>query len=363
MSTDTIQTRSRPSVLAPPGRRRRLGVLVCGLFLVLLTAGTVPTASAAPPALPAVAVVAPVEVDQCNDWGNGGGNEVRCNVTVTNNFNVATLVASSTVTVQECLGAAGAAICDPERTTSYAGLVTSVYQCNYSVDGGGSNVACNVSVINNITGAATATPATINQCNDSGAAGEEPTVVCDPEDRSDTLAAITQCNGSANDGTAPRRVLCEVSPSTETSALPFTVNQCNNSANGGGSTVVCSTSMVNRITAISTPVIPPDGGDTPTATPTPTPTATPTPTPTPTPSASATPVPVPGTGSSGTTLPLPTGPVAGGPGSPPDTLAFTGDDAGQTALLAGALVMLGGLAITVSVLRTRRVRREAESLR
>ena len=129
-------------------------------------AALAPTPLAAPPPRGA-----PVAINQCNGTDNVGGQAVACNVTVTNNLNLATNVASSTVEVKECHGAANAALPCTTTITPSDQLVTSVDQCNGSGSGGGGTVECNVYVVNNITGTSPGpTPATINQCNGTGRA-------------------------------------------------------------------------------------------------------------------------------------------------------------------------------------------------
>ena len=199
-------------------------------------------------------------IAQCNSIENTPGRGIICDVTVINNLDATTGVASSTVTLKACLGPANTAETDPamictSTTTSYGSLVTSVNQCNSAANGGGGSVICNVYVTNNITGAPTTgvTPATINQCVGSGSEGSEPTLKCSPVPASTTNATITQCNGSANGGGAPERVTCTVSPSTVSSQIPVLINQCNDSANGGGAVVTCTTSLTNDSRA-STPI-------------------------------------------------------------------------------------------------------------
>jgi hypothetical protein len=188
-------------------------------------------------------------IAQCNNVANTGGLGLNCDVTVTNNLNVTTGVASSTVTVKECHAAANTAPTCPTSTTSYDALTTSVNQCNYAASGGGSSVICNVHVTNNITGAASTgvTGATVDQCNGSGAEGSAPTLNCDPFPASTTGATITQCNGSVNGGGAADRVTCTVTPSTMSAQLPVPINQCNNTANGGGSVVTCTASATTPV--------------------------------------------------------------------------------------------------------------------
>ena len=186
-------------------------------------------------------------IAQCNDVANTGGLGLNCDVTVINNLDVTTGVASSTVTVTECLAAANTAPTCTTATTSFDSLTTSVTQCNDAANGGGSSVICNVTVTNNVTGSASTdiTAATVNQCNGSGAEGTGPTLNCDPFPASTTGATITQCNGSTNGGGASDRVTCTVTPSTTSALLPVSINQCNGTANGGGSVVTCAASLTN----------------------------------------------------------------------------------------------------------------------
>ena len=189
----------------------------------LLPAGT---ASAAAPA-----------VEQCNGVDNQGGQEVRCEVTVTNSLDLATGEGSSTVTVQECHGPAGAPTCGEPATSRFNDVTTTVSQCNGSGNGGGGVVECTVRVTSTITGDATTSPATVNQFNGSGqGGGTEPTVRCSPRG-STTDATITQCNEAGNGGGGTERVRCQVDPSTQSAALVVDVDQCNGSGNGGGGVV------------------------------------------------------------------------------------------------------------------------------
>ena len=200
-------------------------------------------------------------IEQCNDIGNVGGQGIICDVTVTNNLDVATGVASSTVILKECFGDANTAETNPAVTCkitpySYSSLVTSVKQCNAAVNGGGGSVICNVYVTNNITGNPTTgvTPATVNQCVGSGTGGgTESTLKCSPFPASTTNATVTQCNGSANGGGAQERVICTVNPSTVSSQIPVTIDQCNASANEGGAVVTCTASLTNDARASTPP--------------------------------------------------------------------------------------------------------------
>jgi hypothetical protein len=203
-------------------------------------------ALAAPTPVTAAAPAPGAAVKQCNGTDNVGGQAVACKVTVTNNLDLNTGDTGSTVEVQQCHGAANAALTCTNDVTPSDQLTTSVDQCNGSGSGGGGTVNCEVRIVNNITGPGLPVPATIDQCNGSGAGGgTQPTVSCDPIGNT-TDATITQCNDSGNGGGGTMRVKCTVTPSTESSALPVSVNQCNGSGNGGGATVTCTVSVTNN---------------------------------------------------------------------------------------------------------------------
>ena len=218
---------------------KRVLVLVAALLIAVLGLTFTPSGNSASAA---------ETIAQCNSIDNTPGLGISCDVTITNNLDVATGVASSTVTLKECRGAANTDLTCTTATSSYGSFVSAVEQCNFAENGGGASVVCNVYVTNNITGGSTTgvTAATVNQCNGSGAEGGAPTLNCDPFPASTTSATITQCNGSANGGGAPERVTCTVSPSTMSSQLPVSINQCNNTANGGGSVVTCGASLTNN---------------------------------------------------------------------------------------------------------------------
>ena len=228
---------------------RRSTVLTLGLFLAtgVLMGGDLSAASAAP---------ASPTVNQCNGTDNVGGQAVVCDITITNNLNLATGAVSSTVTTNDCHGAAGAppVVTCIALTQNFPTLTTSANQCNGSGLGGGSNVICSVTILNNITGTVTPTAATVDQCVGSGTGGGGgSTMVCDPFPANTTNATVTQCNGSGNGGGGVIRVQCTVGPSTITSALPVTVDQCNGSGNGGGNTVTCTVSIRTTVLAGSAP--------------------------------------------------------------------------------------------------------------
>jgi hypothetical protein len=229
-------------------RRRSWGAsALMGFALVAgsLTMGALVIAPAAP------ASAAPI--NQCNSVDNTPGLGIECDITVANHLDMATGVGSSTVTIRECHGAANTApaTCTGPTTTDYTELTTAVSQCNSVLDGGGASLHCTIHVVNTITGATTATAATINQCADSLGGGTVVLRACSPDGVTTTNATITECNGTANGGTSS--LTCVVEPgSTETAQLRVLVNQCNSSANGGGSLVVCSVGMSTVIVPAST---------------------------------------------------------------------------------------------------------------
>ncbi len=212
-----------------------LGALVLGGFFGTHGASAAATAPAAaqcdPPAFP-----------------TGAGFQVTCTITIDDTATAAGAT-SSTVTATACLAAAGVTPplgCTTTVTTSNQ-LVTSVDQCNGIVDGGGSNVTCDVSVVDTVPAGATTSGVTVNECIGSGTGGgTQPTLVCAPTS-STTNATVTQCNGSGNGGGASTRVQCDVTGAT--AAEPITINQCNGSSNGGGSTVTCATTFTNNFIA------------------------------------------------------------------------------------------------------------------
>ena len=236
-----------------------LGLLLSAFVLTALPA---PSASAAP---------VDGTVDQCNGVaGVGGGTgAAECSVTVDNYLDLATGATSSTTSTVVSIHAANTEVPRPAATVvNSTQLIRSVDQCNGSINVGGGNTICTVTVNNHITGATTESPATVNQCVGSGESTE---LDCVPLENT-TSATVTQCNGSGNGGGGD--VFCRVNPSaTVTTEVPITVNQCNASSNGGGSTVKCGTELNTFVRAAE--VTPADTAATPTATPTPTETALP----------------------------------------------------------------------------------------
>lgn len=194
---------------------------------------------------------------QCNAVGGGGGQGYDCSVEITNLYDVATGLGSSTVRTIACSGPANT---DPLPTCTDSGilpvaeLTNIVDQCNGTVGGDGGSLYCSVSMINTIIGDATVADATVNQCVGSlGGGGTVEPSICDPV-QSTTGATVTQCNGSVNGGGG--RMNCTVGPSTTNSAFPVSITQCNGSAEGTGNLMECSTS----ITTIIQPAETDDGG-------------------------------------------------------------------------------------------------------
>jgi hypothetical protein len=235
----------RGSLYGRFARLRTRGVLAVTLSLLtgasmLLLGGLIqmPQASAAGNAPP---------VSQCNPpaFPTGGGEQVTCTITVQNNISTSG-ARSSVTTMTACLAAAGVgppAGCLTTIKRSTTGLVSSVNQCNGVVNGGGSNVICDVSVENTVPVGTTASGVTVDECVGSGTGGgTAPTTLCNPT-ASTSGATVTQCNGSGNGGGASMRVKCTVTGGAM--AFPVTVNQCNDSSNGGGSTVICQTTFTN----------------------------------------------------------------------------------------------------------------------
>jgi hypothetical protein len=234
--------------VAHRGMRHTLAI-VATVALSLLYAGF---GSAAQPA-------AAAPYAHCDSLFNTPGLGMDCTVAIVNNLDLATGVTSSTTTYTRCSGDANTALsCEGPTTVSSTELVTSVSQCNSSLDGGGASMHCSVTITNNIVGDATAIGATVNQCNDSLEGGGIVLRACNPDPASTSGAAITQCNNSDNGGGSS--LTCSVTAgSTTTAALYVTVSQCNSSANGGGSLIVCSVGMTTNITPAV--VVPPDDDD------------------------------------------------------------------------------------------------------
>ncbi len=228
-------------------------------------AGALPTA-------PTVTQCDAASISAPSAFPTGADYQVTCTITIVNNVS-ASGATSSTVTASACLAAAGVtypncpdnlnlvpALLNPSTiVTTSSQLVTSVNQCNSIVNGGGSNVICNVSVTNNVPSATPTTNVTVDQCVGSATGGGSGVPNCTPIGNT-TSATVTQCNGSATGGgtyTGTTAVNCTVTGAT--AALPVTINQCNGSATGGGSSVTCSATVVNNFAPTTTTTVIPVG--------------------------------------------------------------------------------------------------------
>jgi hypothetical protein len=211
-------------------------LLAAGLLLVGSLAFAGPVGAAVSPGGPTTTCD--------NGLYNTGGLGLICETTITNT--ITGTGGSSKIVVRECHGAAGAPAAACAITTRFSTkLVTSVNQCNGSINGGGGTLRCSVKVTNRFVNMKTgATAATVNECNGSGASGAiGTTIVCDPFPATTTGATVTQCNGSANGGTLVG-LHCSAT-GTKPSSHGVKINQCNDSANGGGAMVICSASISN----------------------------------------------------------------------------------------------------------------------
>ncbi len=211
-----------------------------------------------------LASAAPVAVGQCNadTFPTGAGFEVTCYVTVLNTM-TASGATSSSVTTTECL--AGAGVPYPSCTTAptpngpvvtvtnSTQLVNSVTQCNGIVTGGGSNVICHVEITNDVPVGTASSALTVNQCNNAATTTEQ----CNPYPASTTGASVTQCNGSGGAGTYVGTYSVQCTAVGGASALPLSVNQCNGTATGGGSSVTCTVSVANVFEQVAPPVTTP----------------------------------------------------------------------------------------------------------
>lgn len=90
-----------------------------------------------------------------------------------------------------------------------------VNQCNFNETGAAREIRCDVTVVNTLDVATGITSSTVT---------------------------TTVCEG------APGAALCVTTPGAATTDIVNSVNQCNNSANAGGSVVTCNVNVVNTIT-------------------------------------------------------------------------------------------------------------------
>ena len=210
-------------------------------LVLILSAALLGLGSMAVAGVASAAVIAPTTTCS-NGVDDTPGLGLICEVTIVNTFTSSGGTAN--VTVRECHGAAGdpTAACTT-RTTVLTKPVTTVNQCNYATNGGGSTLRCSVKITNAFIGVSPgAIGVSVNQCVGSG---DGIANTCDPFPATTSGAAITQCNGSANGGTLVT-LKCTAS-GTASAGHRVTINQCNNSANGGGSLVICSASIASRV--------------------------------------------------------------------------------------------------------------------
>jgi hypothetical protein len=301
---------------------------MCFLVMAVLAYGGA-TANAAPLGAP---------INQCNNItaSNVGGQGVSCTVTVVNFVTAGGSATGTpnTITVTICSGAAGpigagAGTCATTTTTS-AQPVTQVTQCDGVANGGGGVLICSVTMTNNISGSATATPANVYQCIGSVITGPGAPGTCTPVNTpgitSVTAATVGQCNGSGNGGTSVGFVCSVGTGSTTSASLPVNVDQCNGSANGGGSLVRCTATVNNVIlAATASPSATAPAYASPSATPT---------------AAAATATPVPSSGATATPARTAT-PVTGLPST--STL-----DGSAPLMLGGLLLILTGALVVRS---------------
>jgi len=233
--------------------RRPLALFFGALFaLALVMSSSLITVSPA-----SAATIAPTTTCS-NGVDNSGGLGLICRVTVINT--ITATGGSAVVVVHECHGAAGDpnALCRT-RTLRLGRPLTTVRQCNGSINGGGGTLRCSVSVRNDFVGVSpNPTAATVNQCVGSGSSI---TKGCDPFPATTTGATITQCNGTANGGTLVG-MTCRAN-GTKSSAASVRINQCNGSANGGGALVICTSNITNRM--VSAPATSTNSADQPTS--------------------------------------------------------------------------------------------------
>lgn len=122
--------------------RHTLSALVAGLFgLAFLATGSLTAVT------PVSAATLAATTTCSNGVDNAGGLGLICEVTIENT--ITAIGGSATVTVRECHGPAG----DPEaactvQVSILTEPVTSVDQCNDSINGGGGTLRCSVNVTN-----------------------------------------------------------------------------------------------------------------------------------------------------------------------------------------------------------------------
>ena len=224
--------------------RRSIAILLTGGLLLLGSLGAATGARAAN-------TIGPTTTCSNDFQPVVAGLGIICEVTVVNS--ITATGGSATVTVHECHGPAGPpptqAACTTD-TTNLGEPVTTVTQCNGSINGGGTTLRCSVQVTNNFIGVSPGEAAvSVNQCVGS-AGGGGTAMTCVPFPASTSGAAITQCNGTASGGGGS---LTCTATGTMAAAHVVTINQCNGSSNGGGDLVICSANIDNNALAASAP--------------------------------------------------------------------------------------------------------------
>ena len=171
-------------------------------------------------------------VNQCNGIVTGGGSNVYCDVTVTNNVPVGSTTAG--VTVDQCIGSAtggGSTVrCAPNGSTTSA----TVTQCNGSATGGGTyagepTVGCTV------TGATSALPVSVNQCNGTATGGGS-AVTCATTVRNNFVASVPPTTTAPTVGSGTTTVPATGAGST---TVPGSGSGTTGSS-GSGSSVTCT---------------------------------------------------------------------------------------------------------------------------
>jgi hypothetical protein len=268
---------------------------------------------------PSTAQAATLVVDQCNGHGpsaQGATTQMNCNVTVVNTISGTTTSSTTTVTRLCALGPCSTP--NGTFTTRSTSLVTVVRQCNGSDNDSAHPINCNVTITNNISAnTPRARPVTAATVNECVGSGAGGGGTVNCVPFPATTTGATVTQCNGSGNGGGGTVACSVGTASRISrAIPITVNQCNGTGNPGGSVVTCRTNLITNITAAASA----------------TPTAT----------AAATP--------SSQVTQVPTGAVASGDGS------TSGGGNGTQGLVAGVLVFAGlGGAVVVAARRRRRL--------
>lgn len=142
----------------------------------------------------------------------------------------------------------------------HANAVSVATQCNGEMNGGGTEVACTVTVVNYLTanGTLSATsPSTVTMTRCVGASGPISTLTCTTvvSTSSEPVTAVQQCNGSGNGGGGA--VVCTVAIANHFSGnpaaiTPATVYQCVGSViTGTGAPGTCTPANTPGVTSVS----------------------------------------------------------------------------------------------------------------